>query len=158
MATLLKPSYGASASLTFTSAATLANGAAAGCLAVDNSSVLADDLLITLLATLATGTPVSDLAMNVYFGGSEDGTNYTDNYLGTDAAVTLRTPTNLRGPYVHGVNTAGALQWKMVIPSFLRFWGGLFLPRKCGIVLENKTGLALTALAATYTPMQWTNI
>ena len=81
------------------------------------------------------------MVINVYLYGSADGTNYTDNASGSDAGVTLRDPTNLRGPFVIAAPTAGALTYKGVIGSVAQYFGGI-LPVKWGIVVENQTGLA----------------
>jgi hypothetical protein len=160
MATLLKPSYGASTAITITSAATLASLTAAGCAARDNTADLAVDAQLTILATLATGTPASDKLINIWFDGSEDGAHFSDNaqYSGADAAVTLNVPPNFRGPFVIATPSSGGLQWIAFVPSVLKFLGGLVMPRKWGFIVENRTGLAFTAFSATYSPLQLTNI
>lgn len=156
MASTLKPVYAASSALTWTSAATLANGSASGCAAVDNTVNLYDDALVSILATIAAGAVASDKLINVWFASSEDGSTWpgtngaSDNYGGTDAAVSLQNPTVYRAPFVQAT-PAGGLQTKIIIPSVLKFLGGLVMPRKWGLIIENRTGLAFTALSASYT-------
>lgn len=142
--------YGTSTSITCT-LDSLANGSARECTAINNGSNLFLDAELYLAIPMASGSPSSDKQINVYFYASEDGTNYTDNATGSDAAVTMRSPTNLFGPFVISVPDSGALTYKAVIPSVARMFGGI-LPRKWGIVVENKTGLAFsTGCVKTYT-------
>ena len=138
-----KVSYGNATSMTIT-LASLAQGAAREATAVDNSSDLFLDAMVYLAIKLQTGTPASDRQINVYFYGSHDGTNFTDNVTGTNAAVTLRAPTNLRGPHTIFTPDAGALTYKIVIGSVASYFGG-FLPKKWGIVVENRTNITLSA-------------
>lgn len=158
MASTLNITYSASASITCT-LASLATASARSCDAVDNGTNKYIDAILYLAIPLVTGTPASDKAINVWFYGSEDGTNYTDNSLGTDAAVTLRVPTNLRGPFIITTPTAGALTYKATIGSVASFFGGI-LPRKWGFVIENRTNLAFNAtegnLIKTFTGITYT--
>lgn len=102
------------------------------------------DALVSVTAKLATGTPAGDKALYVYAYGSEDGTNYGDNATGTDAAITLRSPTNLRVVGVISAPDSGGLTYKGQPMSVAAAFGGV-LPRKWGIVLLNATGVALSA-------------
>ena len=117
----------------------LANNAARECVAVDNGTNLYLDAMLTLAIKLAAGSPSNDKGVNVYFY-SGDGTNYHDNATGADAAVTMRSPTNLFGPFVISTPTGG-VSYSVVIPSVASFFGGIF-PKKWGVVIENKSGLA----------------
>src|SRR5262245_52806957 len=119
----LKTAFGTSSSVTITFAS-LATGNARECTAVDNSSNKYLDAILYLAIKLATGTPGSDKAINVWFYASEDGTNYTDNASGSDAALTMRAPTNLRGPFVISTPDSGGLTYKAVIGSVAAFFGG----------------------------------
>lgn len=143
-------SFATSASVT-ASIDSLANGSAWGGAAVDNGTNKYVDALLYLAIPLASGSPASDKAINVYFYASEDGTNYTDNSGGTDASITLRSPTNFLGPFVIATPASGSVTYKAVIPSVARMFGGI-IPRKWGIVVENRTGLAFgTGSVVTYT-------
>ncbi len=145
--------YAASTAITCT-LASLAQAGARECTALVNTTNLYLDAMVYLAIPLQTGTPAAQKAINVYFYGSEDATNFTDNATGTDAAVTLRSPTNLRGPFVISTPTSGALTYKAVIPSVAFYFNGI-LPSKWGFVVENQTNLTFNAtegnLIKTYT-------
>lgn len=150
----LKETLAASAAITITSAAALANGSAAGCAAIDNTSNLYFDALLQVVATIASGSIASDQLINVWLAGSEDGTNWDgtnggslDNYVGTDAAVTLQSPSVYSGPFVIPTPNSNLTVRKSfwVAP----FFGGK-LPPKWGVIVENRTGLAFTAFSAAY--------
>lgn len=148
-----KISYGTSTSITCT-LASLAQAAARECTVVDNGTNLYIDAMLYLAVKLQTGTPGSDKVVNVYLYVSEDGTNYTDNATGSDAAVTLRSPTNLIPAGQIACPDSGGLTYKFVIPSIASICGGI-LPRKWGIVVENRTNVTFSATegdhAKTYT-------
>lgn len=149
----IKEAFGTSTGMTCT-LASLATASARESTAVDNTTNLYLDALVYLAVKLQTGTPGSDKCVNVYAYGSEDGTNYTDNATGSDAAVTMRAPTNLRLIGVILTPDSGGLTYKggpfSVAPAF----GGI-LPRKWGVVVENRTNITLSATegdhAKTYT-------
>lgn len=139
----IKLAFGTSTAITAT-LASLATATARECTAIDNTSNKFLDSMVYLALKLQTGTPASDKAIYVWFYGSEDGTNYTDNATGADAAVTMRSPSNLRGPFVIATPDSGGLTYKVVIGSVAAFFGGV-LPRKWGFVIENKTNIAFSA-------------
>jgi hypothetical protein len=139
----IKLAYGTSTALTCT-LASLATAGARECTAVDNTSNLFTDALVYIAAKLQAGSPASDKAIYVYAYGSEDGTNYGDNVTGSDAAVTLRSPTNLRLIGVIAVPDSGALTYKSHPMSVAAAFGGV-LPRKWGIVVQNATNVTLSA-------------
>lgn len=124
--------------------ASLANGSARESTAIDNTSNLFLDALLYLAIQLAAGAPASDKRINVYVYGSADGTNYTDNATGSDAAITPRSPSNLI--LLGSIETpdSGGLTYKGVLGSVAAAFAGV-LPPKWGIVIENKTGLAFAA-------------
>jgi len=137
----LKQAFGASTAITIT-LASLANAAARESLVVDNTSNLYLDALVLVIAKLAAGSPAGVKALYIYAYGSEDGTNYTDNATGADAAITLRSPTNLRLIGAISVPDSGALSFKSHPMSIAAAFGGV-MPRKWGIVLSNQSGVAL---------------
>jgi len=150
-----KVAYATSTAITIT-LNSLANAGVRECTAVDNGTNLYLDAWIYVACKLATGTPTANTAViNVYAYASEDGTNYQDNCTGSDAAVTLRSPTNLKLLGQLWTPTSGALTYKGVF-SFMYSpygaFGGLFLPRKWGIVVQNTTGVAFdsTGCSASY--------
>jgi hypothetical protein len=146
-----KIEYGASTSITATSLASVASGSAASGAAVDNSTNKYLDAVLSGAIALAAGTPSGDKCINIWIYGSEDGTNFGDNAAGTDAAVTMRSPSNLRGPFVLSTPDAGGLTYKIPPLSVAAFFGGLGLPRKWGVVVENKSGVALAASGSSLT-------
>lgn len=147
----IKLAYASSASITMT-LASLASSATAGreSTAIDNTSNLYIDALVYLAVKLQTGTPANDKIIYVYLYGSEDGTNYTDNVTGSDAAVTLRVPTNLRFADAIQVPDSGGLTYKSNPISVARVFGGV-MPRKWGVVLRNYTGVTLSATEGDHT-------
>lgn len=161
MSTTIKPLFGTSTSITWTSAATLANTNAAGCAAIDNTSNLFLDAYVYIAA--AVGTVASPKVINIYGSFSEDGTNYlgnsatTDAYSGTDAAVTLGSPTIFTAPFYFPTQQSSVTA-KLVIPSVCKLLGVLILPRKWGLIIENQSGAALTSLSATYTGVNPQNV
>ena len=139
----IKQVFGGDTAITIT-LVNLADAAARECTAVDNSTNLYLDALVRLHIQMATGTPVSDKTIYVYAYGSEDGTNYTDNATGSDAAITLRVPTNLRLIGTIAVPDAGAQTYKSAPLAVAPAFGGI-LPVKWGIVVQNRTGVAFGA-------------
>jgi hypothetical protein len=127
--------------------------------AIDNTSNLYDGAKLTLIiSTSATGLSNSK-ACYVYFFGSEDGVNFDqdDGVIGvSDAAYTINSPTNLKGPYVINTPTASKV-YNVEIPVE-QFFGGA-LPRKWGFVVTNDTGQALksTGNSASYSGFYYTN-
>jgi hypothetical protein len=144
------PKFASSTALVITLDA-LADSAARECTAVDNTTTLFQDALVSLEIPLVGGTPSNYQAIYLFAYGSQDGTNFGDNATGTDAALTMRAPTNLRN--IGGIQTPtlGALTWKSQPISVARAFGGI-LPPKWGIVVQNLTGLAFgTGCTATFT-------
>ena len=161
MATTDNIAYATSNAITITlnslaSSSTAGRGGAA----VDNTSNKYDDALVYVQFKVGTGV-ANDRAIYVYVYGSEDGTNYDGSSaenVGTDAAVTLDTVTNLRGPVPVSVST-NSITVKKVF-SVASFFGGV-MPRKWGVVVQNFCGSALTGTpsdhAVTYTGITYTN-
>jgi len=156
--------YATSATITNT-LASLASSATAGrsCLAVDNSTNLYDDAELTISVKTSASALANDKACYLYFFGSEDGTvmgSSSAEAAGTDVAVTLDSPTNLRGPYPIAC-PASSVTYRLVIPSVAAIFGGV-LPRKWGYVLRNYTGQALDATEGnhqkTYTGINYQSV
>ena len=148
----LKQAFGASTLITCT-LASLTSSLTAGreSTAVDNSSPnLFLDVMVHVAVKLQTGTPSSDRCVYVYAYGSEDGTNYTDNATGSDAALTLRAPTNLRPLGQIQTPDAGGLTYKSGPMSLAAAFGGI-IPRKWGIVIINSSGVTLSATEGDHT-------
>lgn len=143
MGTTFKPLYASHAALTFTSLASLSGGAAAGCLAVDNTTNLYEDVLFTLaLKTGASGTSATGNCA-IYAYGETDGTNFTDAVTGTDATQTLTAPTNLKLVGIMNM-VANSVTYIGGPFSAAAAFGGI-LPQKWGLVVVNNTGAALAS-------------
>lgn len=141
----VKIEYQSSQNFTLT-LASLASSATGGreSTAVDNTTNKFLDAICQVSCKLQTGTPGNDKAIYIYAYGSVDGTNYTDNATGSDAAITLRDPTNLRLVGTIPVPDSGGLTYESQPFSVAQAFGGI-LPPKWGIVVRNYTGVALSA-------------
>lgn len=155
--TTTKGLYAAAASVDFSTAVTtLANGSAVISDVFDNSANLYLDAMFYASITIASGTIGSDKLINIWMAISEDGTHFTGTrtnsvdsiaaapYAGVAGAFTLQAPTQLLGAFQHAVPTSN-VQTDLIIPSLRDIVGGLILPKKFALVVENRTGLAFTA-------------
>ena len=134
--------YGSNGQSITVTLASLADGSARASTALDNSSDTFIDVLVSLsLKTGASGVSSAGY-VNVYAYGSVDGgTTYTETASGTDAALTLTVPTNLK--LVGRISAvANATTYKSGPFSVAGAFGGS-LPEFWGIVIENKTGAGL---------------
>lgn len=153
-----KITYATSTGITC-SLASLGSGLAQESTALDNTTNLYDDAMVYLaIKSHESTTPTGDACCYVYAYGSEDGTNYNDTCTGSNAAVTLTSPTNLR--LLGTVSMpAAATTYKQIFPSVALSFGGI-MPRKWGIVVKNSTGAALDATEGdhtkSYTGITWT--
>lgn len=154
MTTLFQPLAANSASITIT-LNSLASSSSAGreSASIDNATNRYEDAEVQVVAALATGSPANDKAIYVYVWGSEDGSNIADNATGSDAAITLRSPTNLLLATVIPCPDSGGLTYKSKVFSVAKALGLTYLPRKWGIVVQNYTGLAFagSGCSASYT-------
>jgi hypothetical protein len=155
-----KISYGTSTAITCT-INSLASSATAGrgSVAVDNTTNLYDDAMLTVTVVTTATALGNDFACYVYIYGSEDGTTYSASSgeaVGTDVAVTLANPTNMKGPYVLAC-PAISTTYRLVVGSVASSFGGI-MPRKWGIVVQNYAGTALsTGCSASYTGIAYTD-
>lgn len=148
-----KIAYATSTAITCTMAS-LAASATAGrsCAAVDNTTNLYDDAMLTIGVKTSASTLGGNKVCNLYFFGSEDGTLFDGSSVeavGTNIAVTFDSPSNLKGPFVLNC-TAVSTTYKATIGSVAAFFGGI-LPRKWGFVVQNDTGQALDATEGNHT-------
>ncbi len=152
--------YGSTTAITctitsLTSSATAGRGAAV----IDNSTTLYDDALLTVIVKTSATTLANDKAIYVYVYGSEDGTTYNSSSaeaVGTNAAVTLDAPTNLKGPFT--ISCPAVSVTYRGVWSVAQMFGGV-MPRKWGIVVQNYTGQTLDASigSASFTGITFTN-
>jgi len=155
----IKKAYGTSTAITIT-LASLAHSDNAGreSAAIDNGTDKFIDALVQIAIKLAAGTPSADKAVYVYAYGSEDGTTFTDNATGADAAITLTDPPNVREIGRIRCPAAGGLTYESQPMSVAKAFDWI-LPRKWGIVVRNNTNVAFdtTGHAAKYSGSYFTN-
>jgi hypothetical protein len=112
--------------------------------AVDNTT----NLFLEALVFVTVKTSASALStvpfVNVYaYGTCDGGSNYTDGATGTDGAITLVNPPNLK--LIGVISTpATSTTYKAGPFSVAAAFGGV-LPDHWGIVVENQTGQTLDA-------------
>lgn len=141
MATI-KSQYGASnqaIACTFTS---LANNGQRQSTKVDNTSDLFLDALVQVKVKSGASGVSTTGCVNIYaYGTADSGSDYSDGASGSDAAITLTNPPNMR---LIGVVNVVANSTTYVSPPFsvAAAFGGV-LPDHWGIVVENLSGAAL---------------
>jgi len=152
----LKPLYGSNnQTITLPAGApTLANGSLSSSAAIDNSTNLYAEILVTIVVTV--GTVVAPAYVNVYVAGSTDGgTTYSDNAAASTTSTTLLSTTpNAR--LIGVINTpTNATAFRSHPMSVALAFGGAAPPDHLLIIIENKTGAALTAASANYQGIQF---
>jgi hypothetical protein len=156
----IKLAYASSQAFTLT-LASLGSSATDGreSTAIDNTTNLYVDALVQIKVKTSASALANDKAVYVYAYGSEDGSTYTDPATGSDAAISLPTPTNMR---LIGVIACPAVSttYESQPMSVATAFGG-YLPRKWGIVVRNYTGQNLDATEGShsysYTGISYTN-
>lgn len=140
----IKTKYGSHSQALTITIASLANNAARESTVVDNGTNLFLDALVSLKIKTGAGTPGAGPVVNVYaYGTVNDGTDYSDGATGSDAAITLTSPPNVR--LIGVINTpAASTTYKGGPFSVAAAFGGV-LPAKWGIIIENKEGQTLDA-------------
>lgn len=139
---IIKPLYGSNNQAITVTLASLANAAARASTAVDNTSNLFLDALVTVKVKSGAASVSANGFVNIYAYGSVDGgSSYPEAITGTDAALTLVSPTNLR--LIGTINVvANATSYESEPMSVANAFGGV-LPDHWGIVVENQSGAAL---------------
>lgn len=125
--------------------------------AVNNATEKFLDVLVTTrIKTQNSGTISAPSAVFVYAYGSVDGgSEYPDAVTGTDAAITLNSPTQLKLlgiVYVAAINTT----YKGGPWSFASLFGGK-MPERWGVVVYNDCGTALSATGGDHA-VEWQGI
>jgi hypothetical protein len=113
----------------------LALDAARESICIDNRTVMYDDYSLTVQLGSALPTIADQLCMYIYFAADIDGTNFTGNATGADAAITLGT-NPFFGPFAFPL-TAGTVWYDCTIPSVATFFGGIIPPR-WSVILDNQ--------------------
>lgn len=138
----LKTKYGTSNQTITLTIASLANNSARASTALDNSTnVFLDALAQLKVKSNAAGTSSTGY-VNIYaYATADGGTTYSDGATGTDAAITLTSPPNVK--LIGRINVvANATTYKSDPLSVAAAFGGV-LPDHWGIIIENKSGAAL---------------
>lgn len=142
----VKTAYGTEAQAITCTLASLVHSTTAGreSTAIDNTSNLYLDALVQVKVVLQSGTPGSDKRVYVWAYGTVDAATpvYPDAVTGTDAGITINSPTNLRLlGIIEAPTSAGTFKggpW-----SVAQLFGSL--PEKWGIVVMNMTNMTLSA-------------
>lgn len=139
-----KVTYANSASVTITlnNLAASTVGVGRQSTAVDNSSNLYLDALITVTLVIGAGTPDNDFGATILGFASEDGTNYSVPATGSDGAIDISTINN--GVWIGYIPMETAsTTYKAVFPIASAFGG--ILPRKWVIAVINNCNINLAA-------------
>lgn len=149
MATTIETQYGTNGQLVTITLASLANNAAREAASQSNTSALYLDVLFMLVIKTGAGAVGGDQLVNIYAAGSVDGgTTWPDTVTGSDAAITLNSPTQLK--LIGSIQvTASATTYKSEPMSIAAAFGGI-LPEKWSIIVENKTGASLDTTEANF--------
>ncbi len=139
-------SSGASITCTITSLANASGsyGAGRSSTAVDNTSNLFLDALVSVKTQTSAGTLANDQAVYVYaYGTSDGGTDYTDGITGSDAGFTGTNPPNTR--LLGVVNAVSSFTTYVGGPWSAALAFGGVLPDHWGVYVVNYTGQPLSA-------------
>lgn len=143
-----KMSYGTSNQSIAIAAAQLNNVQSVGT-AIDNSTNLFLDALVSCTITSAGSSTASTGYTNFYAAGTSDGgTTYTDGVSASSATVTLTNPPNVKLIGVCSI-VANSTAYKCGPFSVGQAFGGI-LPDHWSLVLENKTGATTNSGACNY--------
>lgn len=140
----IKLKYGTAGQTITLTLASLANNAARASTYVDNATTLYQDALVQLkVKTGASGVATTGSVAVYAYGSVDGGTTYSEGATGSDAALTLVSPTNLRliGLFSAVANATTYISSPM---SVAQAFGGI-LPQRWGIVVLNSTGAAFDA-------------
>lgn len=146
MATTFKPLYGTNNQTITCTITSLANNGQRSSAAIDNTSALLMDALVSVTVKTNSAGTSSTGTVNVYaYGTTNNGTTYGggEANMGTDAGVTLTSPPNIALIGVINAN-ANSTTYSLTAMSVAQAFGGV-LPDHWGIVVENKTGATLDA-------------
>jgi hypothetical protein len=144
MSTVFKNDYdtnGQSITCTITS---LTNTSKRQSTAIDNTSNLYLDALVSVQVKTASSATSATGVVNVYaYGTVDNGTTYSDGASGTDGSITLTNPPNMR--LIGVINAvANSTTYTGGPWSVAAAFGGR-LTAKWGIVVDNETGATLDA-------------
>lgn len=145
----IKEKFGSANQTITITIASLANNAARASTAVDNGTNLFLDALVFLKIRSASASTSSTGSVVVYaYGTADAGTTYTESASGTDAAITLTSPTNARLIGVINV-VANSTTYNSGPFSVAAAFGGT-LPEKWGIIIQNLSGATLDSTGSNH--------
>ncbi len=144
MASTIKSSYGSNNQSITCTITSLATAGARASTAIDNTSNLFLDALVSVKIKAGGASTSATGYVNVYaYGTADGGTTYTQSASGTDAAITLTVPPNAR--LIGSINVvANAVTYNAGPFSVAAAFGGI-LPDHWGIIIENQSGGTLDA-------------
>jgi hypothetical protein len=147
MATTIELKYGTSNQSITITLASLSNNGQRASTAVDNSSNLFIEALVFLKIKSASASTGAAGYVNVYaYGTADGGTTYTESATGTDAAITLTVPPNVR--LIGSFNMVANSTTYAAGPFPVSAAFGNVLPDHWGIIVENKSGATFDASTA----------
>lgn len=140
----IKAKFGTSNQAITCTITSLANNGQRQSTAVDNSSNLFLDALVTVIVkTAGSGTSSTGYVAVYAYGTADGGTNYSDGASGSDGSITLTSPPNVK--FLGVINAvANSTTYKGGPFSVAAAFGGV-LPEKWGIIIQNTTGGTLDA-------------
>jgi hypothetical protein len=143
MSQLIKSNYGSGNQAITVTLASLANAARRASTAIDNTTNLFLDALVQLkIKTGASGVLATGyVEVFAYATADPSGPTYAEAATGSDAAITLTVPPNLKLIGILNV-VANATSYVSEPLSVAAAFGGV-LPAKWGIVIGNQSGAAL---------------
>lgn len=150
MATVKETFAAATATVIACTLTSLAATSARESATVDNTSNLYDDALVQVRAKIGATTPTNDKSVYIYAWGVIDPTSpkFPDVVTGSDAAITLNSPTQLR--LIGVLNTPTASTSYVSEPMSVAAAFGGVLPQKWGIVIVNSSAV-FTATSTDHT-------
>lgn len=149
MASTIEELYGTNGvSITIT-LASLTNNSARESNSVDNTTNLFLDALVMLKIKTGAGALAGDQVVDIYAAGTVDnGTSWPDTVTGSDAAITLNSPTQLK--LIGSIQvSATATTYKSEPLSVAGAFNGI-LPAKWSIIVVNRTGATLDATGGNF--------
>jgi hypothetical protein len=145
--TSTKEAFGSSGQAITCTITSLATGGARQSAVVDNSSNLYLDALVTATIKSGSASTTSTGTVAIYAYGTVDGgTTYTEGATGSDAGITLTSPTNAR--LIGLINmVANSTTYTGGPFSVAAAFGGT-LPQKWGVIVLNSSGGTFDATTA----------
>lgn len=138
----IKAKYGTSNQTITITLASLASGSSRASSAIDNTTNLFMDALVQVkVKTGASGVSSTGYITVYAYGTADGGTSYTESATGSDAAITLVSPTNLK--LLGLINAVANATTYISSPMSVAGAFGGQLPDHWGIVITNSSGAAL---------------